>query len=270
MNYVGLVVGLLIALSSLLPCLAIGTSRSLRRRPMFQLLLHLASSGVLFGLLTALSGLLRLLHVPLPVPLCQTLLAGQTAVGLASMAALAAVSVERYVAVEHGLRYFELMTPARLRLLHGAVPAVSALSLLVHATDRAPGALRPPDGVQCYYLDFWSDQLEQIHLGFGVTLVTFIMVLNLLVGARGIEQDRRIRRQRGGMLVAHQRPGSAGDHKALYAVLRLSVFSIALQMPHFCISTLHFVTGKEMLAARRLAGAIRLLMFLLNGSLFGY
>ena len=263
----GMIVGLLMALGSCVPGLAIVSTRSLRQRPMFQLLLHMACAGVVLGLLTALLDLLRLLNVLLSPVGCQLLLALQRAAGVTWTAALAAVSVERYVAVEHGLRYFELLTPARLLILHAATLTTGLLALLLNVPDIVTPAGASPQPVMCLYIASTSDRMEQIIMVFGLTLTTLTTVMNVVVFVRGVKQDRVIRRH---LPRIDSRQQVVGGHKALYAIFRLAILTTALQLPHQLLTLAHIVTGAELRQARTVAGLLRMVMFLINGWLFGY
>ena len=254
-------------LSSGVPVLAIVSSRSLRQRPMFQLLLHMACAGVLLGLMTTLLNVLLLLDVTLPPFGCEILLAVQRAAGTSWSSALAAVSVERYIAVEHGLRYFSLLTPGRVRLLHAAVLANGLVMFLLNVPDIVAFAIASPRAVACMYLDFTSDFMQGALTVHGIIFTALTLLLSMIVGKRGMQQDRAIRRQ---LPHLQQQQGGAGGHKALYSVIRLAVLTATLTMPHVLLTGLHLITGAELRQARRVAGLLRMVLFVANGWLFGY
>ena len=102
--------GLLVASNSALAFLAIISCRRLRARTMFQTIANHAAIETLMGLLMAVAGLPQLLGARVPTTLCSVLFASVPALVLASMVALVCLCLERYVAVIHGLRYFQLMT----------------------------------------------------------------------------------------------------------------------------------------------------------------
>ncbi|KAF0301653.1 hypothetical protein FJT64_026104 [Amphibalanus amphitrite] len=178
-------------------------------------------------------------------------------------------NLERYVAVEHGLRYFSLLSARRLRLLHAAVLLSGLLMLLAAGPDLARDAAGASRQVMCVYLEFTSDRVEALLLTSGVSVSTVTLLLNVVVGARGVQQDRAIRRQLPA-LDGRGRAAGAGGHRALYAVLRLAALTTLLQLPHQLFTAVHLVTGAELRRARRLAGWLRVLLFLANGWLFGY
>ncbi|KAF0296593.1 hypothetical protein FJT64_005959 [Amphibalanus amphitrite] len=160
-----------------------------------------------------------------------------------------------------------LLSARRLRLLHAAVLLSGMLMLLAAGPDLARDAAGASRQVMCVYLEFTSDRVEALLLTSGVSVSTVTLLLNVVVGARGVQQDRAIRRQ---LPAPGGRAAGAGGHRALYAVLRLAALTTLLQLPHQVFTAVHLVTGAELRRARRLAGWLRVLLFLANGWLFGY
>ncbi|XP_037084989.1 somatostatin receptor type 1-like [Pollicipes pollicipes] len=186
---------LLMVTSSGVPVLAIVTSRSLRDRPMFQLIAHMAGAGAAF------------------------------------VAALLVVSLERYVAVEHGLRYFTLLTPRRVQLLHAGVWVLALLMASPHLA-HALTAPAPAHAVPCsysYHVPGYAGLVAELLIS--ILLVAAVLVVNATVGLRGVQQDREIQRQQaaGGQMATSSR------HQALFAISKLALLTCALQLPKMIV-----------------------------------
>ncbi|XP_037071100.1 melanocyte-stimulating hormone receptor-like [Pollicipes pollicipes] len=148
-------IGLVVAVNSAVPVVAILRRRQLRESTMYRLLASMASAQALMS--------------P-PDWACATLLFLRSAVGASTVVALLALSLERYVTVVHGLRYFDIITDRQRRLLLAASWLVAALLWIFGmALHRAFGA---DDGGVC---DHW----ESIPPTFRITISLFVLTTYL-------------------------------------------------------------------------------------------
>ncbi|XP_037071099.1 melanocyte-stimulating hormone receptor-like [Pollicipes pollicipes] len=163
-------IGLVVAVNSAVPVVAILRRRQLRESTMYRLLASMASAQALVGVTSALLGTLKLLQMSPPDWACATLLFLRSAVGASTVVALLALSLERYVTVVHGLRYFDIITDRQRRLLLAASWLVAALLWIFGmALHRAFGA--DDDGV----CDHW----ESIPPTFRITISLFVLTTYL-------------------------------------------------------------------------------------------
>ncbi|XP_037080836.1 uncharacterized protein LOC119101589 [Pollicipes pollicipes] len=145
--------GLVMAANSAVPAVAILLRRQLREAIMYRLLASVAAAQVLMGVITALVGTLRLLPTP-PGWACASLLLLRSALGTSTVVSLLALSVERYVTVVHGLRYFDIVTDRHRLLLLAASWLVAAIFWVfgmalrvAFGADDSSVLVRPPRAV---------------------------------------------------------------------------------------------------------------------------
>ncbi|XP_037070189.1 D(4) dopamine receptor-like [Pollicipes pollicipes] len=159
-----IIIGLVMAANSGVPVVSILRRRQLREATMYRLLASMASAQALVGVISAVLGTLRLLPTPPPDWACASLLFLRSALGTSTVVSLLALSVERYVTVVHGLRYFDIVTNRHRLLLLAASWLVAALfwafgmalrgasgddSDMCNHWESIPSAFRGPQPTQC-------------------------------------------------------------------------------------------------------------------------
>ena len=230
------VLGLLVSVSSAVPVMIIAQRRQLRASSMYQLLASMSIGQTLVGALSALLGTLRVLETLPPSWLCVAGVFLRSALGTSTVTCFLALSVERYVTVVHGLRYFSILTDRRRWLLLAAQWLCTALFFLFGVSLRLSLGVGPAEEM----CNHW----HSIPAAYRITASTFVvatytvsMGINVVVGWAGILQGRRIRQQQ----VSLQKKAKSMKlfrHQGYYVIMVMSLMFLVLIMPNSIVNVI--------------------------------
>ncbi|XP_043212317.1 olfactory receptor 10H1-like, partial [Amphibalanus amphitrite] len=192
-----MLVGFFGAISSSVPIIAIMTSPSLRRQPMFRTITNLALCETWFLICGGVLGTVNVIGVKLTPVACAVFQSHNLSIGIGSSAALVVVSVERYVSVVHGLRYSALLTPRRLWLLLLAPWLVMGVSWVTFST-LAAGLMVDTFGhspLHCRFLDVMPPPLKLAATGSATVICVLIVVLNGVISRVAVRHQHAISSQ---------------------------------------------------------------------------
>ena len=220
-----MVVGYLGAASSSVPVVAILTSRSLRRQPMFRAVSNLALCETWFLFCGGVLGTVNVVGARMTPQMCAVAQSHNLSVGLGSSAALLVLSVERYVAVVHGLRYQSLLAGRRLWLLLLAPWCVMgvaffaslAASMMVAELGRAP--------LHCRFLEVMPPPLKLAATGTAMAISLVTIAVNSVISRVAVRHQQAISSQR--QLVGLQTQESVS---AYWGVLRVTIIYLIFQV----------------------------------------
>ena len=257
--------GLLVAANSSVAALAIVSSRQLRSRIMFQTIANHAAIETVMGLLMVVAGLPQLLGVPAPPAFCGILFAAVPALVLASMMALACLTLERYVAVIHGLRYFQLMTLCRRR----------GLLLLPWLTTAAGAAfcsavlLNVPSSSESCSIDDVPRVIFLVMDSVDLLLCLFIVAINTLVLLEAARHRGDIQRQMQQVNAAAAK--YADKYHSYKAIIIVVGLYIAFLVPNDFASIIAFFSDSELSRnVKAVTIVLRRIMFIFDGWMFGF
>ncbi|XP_037073322.1 alpha-2B adrenergic receptor-like [Pollicipes pollicipes] len=131
------IIGFIVFTSSAVPVVAILRRRQLREACMYQLLASMAAAEMTVGAISTLLGSLRLLHALPPGWVCLVLVFSRASIATSTVVSFLMLSLERYVTVVHGMRYFDIVTDRRQLLLVAASWLTAALLSVFGMTLRA-------------------------------------------------------------------------------------------------------------------------------------
>ena len=183
---------------------------------------------------------------------------------LAEASALLCISVERHLAVIHGLRYFTLLTDSRRNLLLAAPWLVAAIS----AAATAVGTfhyLRGPTG-RCFYL-----LVVPIGIRLAVNVITIaiymvIVMLHVKIRRVAVRHSRQIARQRMSVGLSAEGVERMASYWGIFKAIGLNIaVTVPLCLLYICESA-GLDVPKQLL---NLFGAVSLLRGALNGWIFG-
>ncbi|XP_043191302.1 olfactory receptor 473-like [Amphibalanus amphitrite] len=258
-----ILIGYLGAASSSVPILAIVTSRRLRGQPMFRTITNLALCEAWFLLWGGVLGTVNMAGAQMEPHLCAAFLCHNLSVGTGGSVAMLVVSVERYVAVVHGLRYSALLTPRRLWLLLLAPWAVAGAMWLL--TGAALLATLGPAPLRCRFLEVMPSRLKLAFSGTIFALCAAIVAVNLVISRVALRHQADIRQQR--RQVGRE---SREDVSAYWGVLRVTVVYILFQTPANVVLLLELLWKQQPPALIAVASVLVLIAFAMDGWFFGY
>ena len=187
-------IGFLVLANSLPPALAVLRCRQLRELVMYQLVASVSLAETLTGLISVILGSLKLLQVPISNWACVVAVHFRYAVAGSTAICFFCISMERYVTVIHGLRYYDILTDARRRLL---VAASWFFTALFFCTSVAM-LWSSPQGIDlrgetCEH--FRAVTLDFRFFGAVFSLILYLVNagINIRVGIVGFQQARKIK-----------------------------------------------------------------------------
>ena len=222
-----MLVGYFGSISSSVPTIAILTSDSLRRQPMFQTISNLALCESWFLFCGGILGTVNVVGAKMPVIVCAAVQSHNLSIAIGSSAALLVVCVERFVAVVHGLRYESLLTPRRmwmLLLFPWLVMGISwatftsfASVMMLETFGTAP--------LHCRFMDVMPPPLKLAATGTAMGFSVVIVLLNIVISRVAVRHQSDIRRQR--RTVGHDEQETVS---AYWGVLKITVIYIVFQV----------------------------------------
>ena len=224
-------IGGLVALNSLLTAVLVLRRRRLRQLIMYQLVASMSLGETLTGAVSVLLGSLTLLQVPVSSWACvigihfRYSMAASTAVGFFC------ISMERYITVVHGLRYYDILTDGRRRLLLAASWAFAAVFFCTGiALQRSQAPNIDLRGEKCTHSKAITTEFKLFGAMF--TLATYLANsgINILVGIVSIRQARKIRSMEASIGGSHQR--TRLQQRGLFAIAVLSLMYCVFVFPN--------------------------------------
>ncbi|KAF0305404.1 Melanocyte-stimulating hormone receptor [Amphibalanus amphitrite] len=255
--------GLVVSVSSLVPVVIIARRRQLRASSMYQVLASMAVAETVVGALSATIGSLKLLDALPPAWLCVVGVFLRSSTATSTVVCFLALSVERYVTVVHGLRYFVLMTDTRRRILLAAQWICTALFFLFGVSLRLALGV----GSSAQMCDHWFSIPPAYRLttsAFVMVTYTTSMVINVLIGWAGVRQGRRIQQQADSVL---RRANSARlfRHRGYYVLLVMSLMFLVLIVPNVVVNVLQATGLARLDTAHRVTTFMRLFSMITDG-----
>ena len=253
------------SLVSLIPVVVFIGRRKLRRRPMFQMLSNLAVSEHLMSSMTLVVLSLRHWDWKLSKAACSTLMGVRSGLLLAEASALLCISVERHLAVIHGLRYFTLLAGFRRKLLLAAPWLVVAVSTATTAVATFP-YLRGPTS-RCLYM-----MVVPVGIRLAVNCITIaiflvIIILHEKIRRVAVRHSRQIARQRMSVGLSAEGVERMASYWGIFKAIGLNIaVTVPLCLLYICESA-GLDVPKLLLD---LFGVVSLLRSTLNGWIFGY
>ena len=258
------VVGLLVMLNSLLPAVLVLRCRRLRELLMYQLVASVSLGETLTGAVSVLLGCLTLFDVPISSWECaigihlRFSLAGSTAVGIFC------IGLERYVTVIHGLRYYDILTDARRRLLLAAswvfVGVCFCAGIATHLSQARDIDVQ---GDKCLHFDVLMPAFNICVELFTSTLYLANGGINIAVGIVSIKQMRNIRRMEAN--VGRIRQLTPFQHSGFIAIAFVSLMYCVFIFPNF-VRTIYRSLGLNVQKTTNdIIGFMRLLALIADG-----
>ena len=113
-------IGWLVVLNSVLPAVAVLRRRKLHELVMYQLVASMSLGETLTGAVSVVLGTLKMLELPVASWFCVVAIHLRSSVLASTAVCFFCLSLERFITVIHGLRYYDILTDGRRRLLVAA------------------------------------------------------------------------------------------------------------------------------------------------------
>ena len=263
-----MIFGFVGALFSATPAVAILTSETLRRKPMFQTLANLSLNETLFLFGCGIAGLLNVTGNSELTPFwCALLQSHNTGQGVGSTAALLGLTVERYVAILHGLRYNEIMSTWRMRALLAASWVVSFVWICMLAAGMWDYMYSKTGDatVKCLFLAVSPDWVQLLATGSSFVFCCIIIVLNVAISRVAASHERNIQQQRCVVGI-----DTESNIRAYRGVLKVIIIYMVLQTPVSVVFLLEILGFRQTAAAKNITVILLIALFSFDGWLFGY
>ncbi|KAF0309064.1 hypothetical protein FJT64_019767 [Amphibalanus amphitrite] len=263
-----MVVGFTGALFSATPAVAILSSASLRRRPMFQTMASLALNETMFLFGCGVVGMLNVTgNAVLPPFWCAVLQGHNTGQAVGSTAALLSLTIERYVAILHGIRYNSLLSRWRLRALLAGSWLVSITWISILAGGMFSQILHEtgPGPVRCLFLVISPRWVQLLSTGSVFIFCCIIVTLNIIISRVAARHRRAIRQQRSEVGLATEK-----NINAYRGVLKVIVIYMVMQTPANVVFLLEVIGFQQSVAAKNITMLLIIVLFSFDGWFFGY
>ena len=225
------VIGCLVALNSLPPAVIVLRSRRLRELLMYQLVASVSLGETLVGVLSIVIGSLKLLEIPISSWACAIGIHLRLSVAGSTAITFFCISLERYVTVIHGLRYYDILTDGRRRLLLTASWFFAAIYFFTGLALQ----WSTPDGV--YLRGDKCEHWRVVTLDFRFFGAVYSLIIHLVnaginirIGIAGFRQARRIKSMEASIRGSHIRVQL--QHRGFLAIAVLSLIYIVCVVPN--------------------------------------
>ena len=231
MTAVEAIIGVLVLINSLPPAVAVLRCRRLRELLMYQLVASVSLAETLIGAISVIIGFLKLLDVELSSWTCVVGVHFRYSVAGSTAVCFFCISLERYVTVIHGLRYYDILTDGRRRLLLAA-PWLSAA--IWFCTGVSLQWLSPQGvdlrGETCEHWRVVTLGFRFFGAVFSITIYLINAGINIRVGIAGFSQARKISRVQASIAGNHTRIQL--QHRGFVAIAVLSLIYCVFVVPH--------------------------------------
>ena len=257
------IIGWLVVLNSLLPVVAVLRRRKLRELVMYQLVASMSLGETMTGIISIVLGTLQTLEVTLPSWICVVAVHFRSSVAASTVVCFLCLSLERYITVVHGLRYYDILTDGRRRMMVAASWMFAAVYFAYGQVLRFTQGIGPWESM-CSH---WKAVTFEFRFS-GALFCTIAYLVNLgmnvFVGFIGIRQGRRIRKQQ----VGATRKGccqSLLQHKGYMAIAILSLMCCIFIFPNTLMNMLQSLGVTRMELVHKVTTALRLISMITDG-----
>ena len=260
------IIGLLMVLNSLLPVVVVLRSSRLRELLMYQLVASMSLSESLAGLMSLVLGLLALLGVSLPSWVCVVSIHLRAALVGSAAVSFPCISLERYITVIHGLRYHDILTDGRRRLLLSASWFFVVAIVCFGVTNQwlAPEAGSELLGEKCQHWRATTLGYRLYASAYSLTIYLVNAGINVRVGLVGLNQARQIRRMEASIGGKRDQKTQL-QHRGVYAIAVLSMIYVVFVTPNALYTITQSLGLIEMQTTSKAPGLFRLFVLIADG-----
>ena len=258
------IIGFLVVLNSMLPALLVIRSRRLRELLMYQLVASMCLGEMMTGAVTIMLGSLSLLKVQFSSWTCVISIYLRSSLLASTTVGIFCISLERYVTVIHGLRYYDILTDSRRRLMLAASWVFAAvffcIGIATHLSQAQDIDLR---GEKCTHSRA-SAPVFELFVGM-FTLITFLANggMNIVIGIVGLKQMRKIRCMEAS--IGKNRQLTTFQHRGFIAIAFLSVTYCLFVFPNSARVIARSFGWKVLETTNNIVGFLRLLGIITDG-----
>ncbi|XP_043189818.1 uncharacterized protein LOC122363976 [Amphibalanus amphitrite] len=229
---------------------------------MYQLVASMSVGETVAGAVSVVLGTGQALAVPLSAWFCASAVHLRSAVAASTAVCFLCLSLERYITVVHGLRYYDILTEGRQRALLAASWLFAAVYLAFGLAMRWVHGLGPAREMCMYWT---AVTLEFRFYGAIFCLLAYIvnLAINVVVGVIGIEQGKRIHRQQTGVNGKFRH--SLLQHKGYMAIAILSLMCCIFVFPNILMNLLQSLEIIDRTFVHKVTAALRLLSMVTDG-----
>ena len=232
MSAVGeVVVGCLLAFNSLPPALTVIWSRRLRGLSMYQLVASVMLAETLTGIISIVLGSMNLLQIPISNWACAVGVHLRHSVGKSTAVTYFCIGLERYVTVIHGLRYYDILTDCRRRLLLAASWFFAVIFFFIGLALQ----WSTPDGVdlrgkKCEHWRVITPEFRFFGAVFSLIIFLVNAGMNIRIGMAAFRQAQTIRSMEASVGRGHI--PIQFHHRGFLAIAALSLMHCVLAVPN--------------------------------------
>ena len=256
------IIGWLVVLNSVLPAVAVLRRRKLRKLVMYQLVASMSLGETLTGAVSVVLGTLMMFELPIASWFCVVTIHLRSSVAASTVVCFFCLSLERFITVIHGLRYYDILTDGRRRLLVAASWILAAVYFTFGLVLRFMQGFGPSEKM-CSH---WTAVTFEFRFSGALFCTIAYLVnlgINLVVGLVGMRQGKRIRQQQFGVNVSMCQ--LLMQHKGYMAIAALSLLCCIFIFPNTVMNMLQSlgVTNLELL--HKITTALRLVSMITDG-----
>ena len=260
------IIGFLVVLNSMLPALLVIRSRRLRELLMYQLVASVCLGETLTGAVSIILGSSKLFKVPISSWACVIAIYLRSSLVVSATVGIFCISLERYVTVIHGLRYYDILTDSRRRLMLAASWVFAAVFFCIGiATHLSQAQHIDLQGEKCVHSNAVTVTPVFNLFGALINSITYLAncVINIVIGIIGIKQMRKIRRTE--VSFGRNRHSTHLQHRGFMAIAFLSVIYCVFVFPNNVTVICRWFGWKVQTTTSKVTGFLRLLGIITDG-----
>ena len=255
-------IGWLVVLNSVLPAVAVLRRRKLRELVMYQLVASMSLGETLTGAVSVVLGTLKMFELPVASSFCVVAIHLRSSVLASTAVCFFCLSLERFITVIHGLRYYDILTDGRRRLLVAASWIFAAVYFAFGLVLRYMQGIGSPEKMCRHH--------TSVTFEFRFSASLFCMIaymvnlgINVVVGFAGIRQEKRIRQQRFGVTADIWQ--LLLQHKGYRAIAVLSLMYFIFVLPNIVMNMLQAVGITNLESVHKITSLLRLASMITDG-----